>query len=269
MYLSCQFRLPGLFKKTIAIPLLLTLLTGNAAIAATQSDTPVSAQLLAALRNASQHSLNQPVPPVQDALKSVDGPSVTSGKKPGVLYMGADYCPYCAAIRWPLVLALLRFGQFQNLHTMRSSSSDVYADTVTFSFHGAQYRSRYLTFQSVELQDRQRKPLERPTPQQIKLFRTYDAPPYTQQPGSIPFLYIGGSYTESGAPFDPGLLKDRSWSQTARQIAQPGNVLSRQVLGTANVYTAAICGLTDGKPAAVCTAAAVKNATGRLTGNRP
>ena len=29
---------------------------------------------------------------------------------PEVLYMGAEYCPYCAAQRWSTIIALSRFG---------------------------------------------------------------------------------------------------------------------------------------------------------------
>jgi hypothetical protein len=32
-----------------------------------------------------------------------------------MLYIGAEYCPYCAAERWPLVMALSKFGTFSNL----------------------------------------------------------------------------------------------------------------------------------------------------------
>ena len=37
---------------------------------------------------------------------------LTVNGTPEVLYMGADYCPFCAATRWGLVLALMRFGNF-------------------------------------------------------------------------------------------------------------------------------------------------------------
>ena len=37
-------------------------------------------------------------------------PALTSGGKPEILYVGAEYCPYCAAERWAMVVALSRFG---------------------------------------------------------------------------------------------------------------------------------------------------------------
>ncbi len=32
--------------------------------------------------------------------------------KPEVLFVGAEFCPFCAAERWPLIVALSRFGHF-------------------------------------------------------------------------------------------------------------------------------------------------------------
>ena len=42
--------------------------------------------------------------------KTISGAPLTSGGKPEVLYIGAEYCPYCAAERWSMVVALSRFG---------------------------------------------------------------------------------------------------------------------------------------------------------------
>ena len=43
----------------------------------------------------------------------------TGKKKPELLYIGAEYCPYCAASRWPLIIALSRFGTFKGLRDHR------------------------------------------------------------------------------------------------------------------------------------------------------
>ena len=42
-------------------------------------------------------------------------PPVVSDGAPEVLYIGAEYCPFCAVERWPLVVALSRFGTFAGL----------------------------------------------------------------------------------------------------------------------------------------------------------
>ena len=76
---------------------------------------------------------------------TVDGPSLTQGGKPEVLFMGSEYCPYCAAQRWAMVSAVSRFGTFSGLTTTHSSSSDVDANTPTLTFYGSKYTSQYIS----------------------------------------------------------------------------------------------------------------------------
>src|SRR6202043_382420 len=52
-----------------------------------------------------------------------------SDGKPEILYVGAEYCPYCAAQRWAVVTALSHFGTFSGLGTTTSSASDVDPNT--------------------------------------------------------------------------------------------------------------------------------------------
>ena len=51
--------------------------------------------------------------------------------KPEVLFIGAEYCPFCAAQRWAMVNALSRFGTFTGLTTTHSSSTDTDPNTPT------------------------------------------------------------------------------------------------------------------------------------------
>ena len=59
---------------------------------------------------------------------------LTLNNKPEILYIGAEYCPFCAAQRWSMIIALSRFGTFSNLHFMTSSASDYSPSTPTFTF---------------------------------------------------------------------------------------------------------------------------------------
>src|SRR6266542_1300741 len=86
-------------------------------------------------------------------------PSLTKAGLPRVVYVGAEYCPYCAAERWPVVIALSRFGSFSNLGLAHSSSTDAFPNTSTFTFHGATYHSQYLGFDGIETETSQRAPL--------------------------------------------------------------------------------------------------------------
>ena len=83
---------------------------------------------------------------VQAVPRKVDAPALTAGGKPKVLYVGAEFCPFCAAQRWPVVVALARFGTWSGLGQTTSASDDVFPDTATLSFHGATYSSDYLSF---------------------------------------------------------------------------------------------------------------------------
>jgi hypothetical protein len=185
---------------------------------------------------------------------SVSGPALTSGGKPEVLYMGAEYCPYCAFERWGMIVALSRFGTFSGLHTVHSSSTDAYSNTPTFTFYGSTYTSRNLTFTPVEEttnipQGNSYTPLQRPTPQQQALMAKYD-------PGlSIPFTDIGNKYTIVGASASPQVLAGKSWAQIAASLKDPSSPVAQAVDGTANYMTAAICKLTNNQPASACTPA--------------
>ena len=97
--------------------------------------------------SAPQTSLVAPTPVSGQPVLKVDG-------KPEVLYVGAEYCPFCAAERWPLIVALSRFGRFSELKDMQSAQLSVFPGTQTFSFVGSTYTSRYLAFAGVELYGR-------------------------------------------------------------------------------------------------------------------
>jgi Domain of unknown function (DUF929) len=189
--------------------------------------------------------------------KAVDAPALTKDGKPRIVFIGAEYCPYCAAERWALTLALSRFGTFSGLRETHSSSIDVYPSTNTLSFHGATYDSPYLAFESVELETNQPsgngyQPLETPTAEQAKLMATYDAPPYTSTAGSIPFIDFGGSYLSTSATYSPEVLSGKTHQQIADALSDPNSPITQGVVGVANGFTAAICNLTNQQPASVC-----------------
>lgn len=197
--------------------------------------------------------------------KPVAGEAVlTDGGKPLIVYMGAEYCPYCAAERWAMVVALSRFGTFSNLGQTHSSSQDVFPNTPTLSFHGASYTSQYLSFQGVETQSNEISgghyaTLDTPTPQQQELMKKFDAPPYVAaaSAGSIPFIDFANQAITSGSSYSPQLFADKTPEQVAAALSDPNSDIAKAVDGTANAFTAQLCKLTGGQPAAVCSSAAV------------
>jgi len=204
--------------------------------------------------------------PAGSYLSGVSGPALTSGGKPEVLYVGADYCPFCAAERWSMIVALSRFGTFSGLSTIHSSSTDVPANVPTFTFHGSSYTSRYLSFVPVEETTNYREghsasqtvpyaTLQVPTAAEQALIDRYD-PGTGGQGGSIPFIDIGNRYVEVGnlAPYGPQDLQGMTWTQVAAALRDPSTPVARGAIGSANYLTAGICKLTGNRPATACTA---------------
>lgn len=183
---------------------------------------------------------------------------LTANGKPVVVYVGADYCPYCAATRWSLVMALSRFGAFSGLRQMKSSSSDVYPNTATFTFTNTTYTSKYITLNATETQDRYSQPIATPDATANNAFTTYDNAPYTTSAGSIPFISYGNQYVTIGALFVPTILQGKTWQQIASQLNNPTSDISQAIVGGANQQTAAICTLTNNQPGNVCNASYIQ-----------
>lgn len=200
-------------------------------------------------------------------------PPVVSGGKPVVTYIGAEYCPYCAAERWPFVVALSRFGKFSNLGTTTSAPKpEPYPETPTLSFHGSGYTSDYLVLSAVETQTNKPDattggwtPLDTPTAQQQQLLSTYDTQQYTGgADGGIPFIMIGNLYVWAGVTYDPGVLGGLSFDQIANQLDNPDSKVAQGIDGAANQITAMICKLTGNQPSDVCTAPSIQQAQAAL-----
>jgi hypothetical protein len=176
--------------------------------------------------------------------------SLGADGKPLITYIGAEYCPYCAAERWSLAVALSRFGTFSNLSGTHSSDSDIYPDTQTLSFYGSSYSSPYVDFQAVEEATNQQvggtyQALQAPTAAESALLTQYDSQ------GSIPFLDIGNTYVVIGASYSPQVLSGLSSSQIAAQLQDPSSPVAQAIDGAANGITAAISNVTGNQPASV------------------
>ena len=106
--------------------------------------------------------------------------------KPTVTYVGAEYCPYCAAERWALAVALSRFGTFTHLSATHSAGTDVYPTPRRCRSMGRATRAPIVDFQPVEEATNQvvngsYETLQTPPPPRARSLNKYDAA------GSIPF----------------------------------------------------------------------------------
>src|SRR2546423_12269620 len=195
-------------------------------------------------------------------IPKVPGPPLTSNGKPEMLYIGAEYCPYCAAMRWSMAVALSRFGTLSTpLRGIHSSSSDVYPDTATLTFYQTGYNSKYLAFTPVENETINRSLLQSPTAQQNQIWARYEPDP-TQR--GYPFISFGNKYVLKAPIYDPAVLKGLTWSQIAADLHNPSSPVAQGVLGGANYITAAICKTTNNQPASVCAAPSITAVAGGL-----
>jgi hypothetical protein len=173
--------------------------------------------------------------------------------KPEILFVGAEYCPYCAAERWALVVALSRFGSFAGLKATHSSLTDMYPGTQTLSFYGSTYSSTGLDFTPVEIATNQAVggrygTLQTLTSSQQSVLNRYDGPPYTTQPGAIPFIDVANRFVMIGASYNPGVLQGRSIGEIAGALSHPSSPIAQAIDGTANVLVAAISKATGIQP---------------------
>jgi len=192
-------------------------------------------------------------------------PPLTDNGKPEVLYVGAEYCPYCAAERWAMVTALSRFGSFGNLHTVRSAAGDAFPNTATFTFFGSTYTSQYLSFVPVEQYTNQPgnsengyTTLQNLTSDQKAVVDKWNTS------GAIPFVDFGGKFEFAGATYSPAVLGGLNWTRISTRLSDPSSSQAQAVLGSANMISAAICQVTGQEPADVCGSPAVQKGLSQM-----
>jgi len=188
------------------------------------------------------------------SVHSLTGQSFLTNGKPILVYAGAEYCLYCAVQRWPLITALMRFGNFTNLEYMHSGVGD--GNYATFTFVASKYQSNYVVFQPYEVNDRAGNPLATLPPNYTSAFTQYGKT-------SFPFLNFANEYYISGALLDPAILGTKNQTQIISSI-QAGGSLASQIRQAANLMTAVICKTTGNKPASVCGQDSITALTGTL-----
>jgi Domain of unknown function (DUF929) len=182
-------------------------------------------------------------------LATVDG----GAPLPVVFFYGAEFAPYAAVQRWPLILALSRFGTFTQLGVMQSSATTAFADLSTFTFWNVQYSSKYLIFESVERYSSLNPTggryltLQTPNTRQAAAVANYG-----QTKNTFALTDVANRYVLNGASFAPGVLGGLSQSQIAGDFATTASPLTQAVVTAANEITASICAVDNDKPGAVC-----------------
>jgi len=226
-------------------------------------NTPVSSTVLNELAGVTPSTLNTIGSGAAGIYspESISAAKLTLNNKPEILYMGAEYCPYCGAERWSMIVALDKFGNFTGIEYMQSSGTDVFANTPTFTFVNANYTSKYISFVSVEQEDREENPLQTATTQETTLLNEYDTCPSSGTTGGIPFIDFAGSYVVScGSEYVPSALRvdqnenlaPYNWTQIASQLNNVSSIFAQNIDGTANRLITAICKVDGEAPNSVC-----------------
>jgi len=217
----------------------------------------VSTQDLASLQTVS----DQPYGPAATSAMgsqviSYGGTPFISNGKPVVVYVGAEFCPYCAIERWPLIMALERFGNFTNLHY--TTSADDEGDYASFTFVGSSYTSNYIAFRGYEDEDRSSAPLQTVPANYSTVWSNFG--------NGFPFLDFENTYVikASVLPF-PDIIGGKNWTVILNDIATSDSV-GLQIREAANLITGVICKITQGAPVAVCSASPITTSTSSISG---
>ncbi len=250
-------------------------LTGPPASPGVVHRVPTSAAVIAAMSRVPTSvfdsvGVTTTFPLVAPTVLSHQPPLVSSGK-PEVLFVGADFCPFCAAERWPLIVALARFGHFTTLHNMQSAQLSVFPAIQTFSFVGTSYSSRFVTFTGVELYSDSVDThgaftqIAVLTPSQSALVDQYGAGAVGgPRTGTFPFVDIGNVMVTSTSGFSPGVVEGHSQSAIVGDLSQPHDPVGGAVVASANYLTAGICLATGQQPTSVCASKGVRAAAHAL-----
>ena len=214
---------------------------------------PVDASVLQQITGVSDGTLNTVnVPSGVIPPNPITGTALTSGGKPEVLYIGGDYCPYCAVERWSLIMALSRFGNFTGLQYMESSSTDINPNTPTFTFSSASYSSPYIAFVGIEEYNRAGTPVITLTTAENDLVSSYDVCP-SGGSGGIPFVDIANQYAVNCGAQSTLDISGQNWTQVAPLLNTASNPTAQLIDGATNTLVTAICKVDGGLPATVCT----------------
>jgi thiol-disulfide isomerase/thioredoxin len=225
----------------------------SASATAVQQVTHVPTSVLAAVGAGTAQAGPQPVS---------SQPVADSNGKPTVLFIGAEWCPFCATERWPLIVALSRFGTFGPLDETASTPADSFPNTATFSLHDVSYTSQYLTFDAKEIQSNQAKNGKYTTLDKLTAAENAD---FKKANGGFPYINLGGKYRVV-TQLDPQTLQGKSVEQIAAALSDPNSDIAKGIDGAANVLTAGLCRLTNNTPANVCTTEPIASLSSQLSG---
>ncbi len=162
-----------------------------------------------------------------------------------LFFMGAEYCPYCAAERWAIVRALQKFGQWDGLkQTISAARDEPFLNLPTYDFTKVTYSSPHIEFTPRETKDREFKPLQKLLKTEEKLVRKFNPKK------EIPFLIIGGRFMQIGSGYTPKILIGHTFRQTETELKKFESEIRKTIDNEANIIAALLC--VSGLPPELC-----------------
>ena len=225
--------------------------SGTVDQASPPAGVPIPAATLASLQSVPVSTLaSAPTSGIVTTPQPVNHASLTANGKPELLFIGAEFCPHCAAERWPMYVALSKFGTFAP-QPGRIHSANEDGDVPTITFYGTTYTSPYFTFKSVEVytnkpQGNGYAPLQTPTPAQLTLWQNTNG-------SSFPFVDFGGKEVLPSAQYLFTPLEGLPFSDVAAQVGNNSTTIGAEIDASAAQLISTICGsLSNQQPSAVC-----------------
>lgn len=187
-----------------------------------------------------------------------DQPFKRSSGKSLVYFMGAGFCPFCAAERWAIVMALERFGKWEGIVEDKSAGQDEkYLNVPTFNLARARYSSEHIEFAGKETADRNFEPLQELDDSDFEILDMYNPDQM------IPFLLVDGQYMQVGTGFSPEMIQNMSHEQVRTELSNPESVIGKAIREEIDNITALACKSIKGAGDA-CSSDSVKDLVGRL-----
>ncbi|TLY09683.1 MAG: DUF929 domain-containing protein [Thaumarchaeota archaeon] len=170
-----------------------------------------------------------------------------------VFFMGAGFCPFCAAERWAIVNALNNFGSWTGLvETASADHDEKYLNIPTFSFARANYESNYVEFVARETADRNFEPLQELGENDFEILDTFNPDQV------IPFLLIDGQFMQVGSGYSPQILEGMEHAKVRTELSNPASLVAKAVKVEIDNITGLVCKSIGGK-AGVCNSENIKS----------
>ena len=185
-------------------------------------------------------------------------PLKRTGGKSLVFFMGAGFCPFCAAERWAIVNALSNFGKWEGLvETASAGHEEKYLNIPTVSFARAKYESEYVEFVGRETADRNFDPLQELDEKDFEILDTFNSDQM------IPFLLIDGQFMQVGSGYSPQLLEGMDHAKVKSELVSPSSPVGKAMKAEIDNITAMICKSIGGM-ATACGSETIKSLVAKL-----